>query len=94
MKYEVVFREQVIDQLVEWEPPQSALDDLERFVDEQLAVNPLGCLQRISGTGAMQCSCPSIERPANRVHVFLLRVHYGEDEKTLFVYDAFYYIFG
>jgi len=92
VKYDVIFREEVIDLLIEWEPPESVLDELERLVDEQLAADPVGCLRRISMARAMQYSCSILEREHSRTHVFFLRVHYGEDEKTIFVYDAFYIV--
>jgi hypothetical protein len=90
-KYEVVFRESVIDRFVEWKLPDFVLDQLEQFVDKQLAVDPVGCLRRISNTGAMECNHAVPDAGAGLVHLFLFRVHYGRDEKSLFVYDAFYY---
>jgi hypothetical protein len=93
VSYEVFFREPVIRLIEVWAPPESALDELERFVNERLAVDPAGCLVRVGEGGGMQCACSAVEPGSGRVHVFLLRVHYGEDEKTLFVYEAFYYPF-
>ena len=94
MKYEVLLRERVIDLLIAWKPPDFVLDELERFLDEQLAVNPVECLRQVKATSAMECHCTIPEPDAGRIHVFILRVHYGEDETTLFVYDAFYYELG
>ena len=97
MKYAIVFEERVLDNLVEWAPPESVLDELERRVEEQLAANPVQYLTRLTSpqgpSVVMQYNCPILQRSPETpgLHHFLLRVIYDEDEKTLRVWDMRYY---
>jgi hypothetical protein len=63
------------------------------LLDQQLSSDPLTHLTKVFAPAiAYQYNCSIIEdTDPPRVHVFIFRVRFGPDEKTLIIWNAYYY---
>ncbi len=93
MKYDIELEPPVIDLIASKRLADPVLDELERRLADELATQPTRYLRDIvAPVRCMQYNCRIVEPgPPARVHVFLFRVRYSQDERRLIVWSADYF---
>ncbi len=93
MTYGVEFDSWADAEYLSWDVPIEVYDELERRFAVELALEPTRHLRRVGGhSAALQYTCRVVEQTdPPKVHLFLFRVRYSQDEQTLIIWDCFHF---
>jgi hypothetical protein len=93
MSYKVIVPRSVKEKLAAASLPGPILDELRRFLREELAADPKRHLRSINApVRMMQYNC-RVTAPGSPpcVHQFLFRVQYGQDEESLIIVEVYHF---
>ena len=92
MSYGVEFDKRAETILYSWDLPLAVYEEMERRLEIELSLDPKKYLRNIGK--ALQYSCRVVEQGDEpKVHCFLFRVRYSQDEQTLIIWDCFHFPF-